>query len=447
MHFRKSKQTDKMCQPPISKIDHLKRAIDRTLFPNYICYGNLLAPQKERIKVKKDVTTEDRRDKSGNALRLVKEAIDALQARSPNSTSTAVRKLQTAAYLIDNKDLAIWCDFQLGKLDHLSKRKNEDRKVYISRIYAQLQEHKIPFTVEELGPRAIEAGGGFSSIEFIEDILTQMQKKKRSNDGTHYQPYLRRVISATANAAATHANRLYANLAFGEVPRQHFDLIRDRVDNLLLDICPDAIERFMTAYERLAGGRAEDWSLALTSCRRIIKAVADVIYPPKDGKVADRKVGDQQYINRIWAFLDKNMASSSDKNLAKAHIDYLGSFIEELNKKTSKGVHSAVNHEEAVRTVLYTYLTLGDILDFTPESVSKALKEKGKLNVNIASMEEMLSVPWNDQRHCKADCETASETGVRIYRGTAGTQGCRPQHGPEAGWGNDRTTHGLIIRS
>ena len=344
--------------------------------------------------MKKDATTEDRRDKSGMALRLVKEAIDALQARSPNSTSTAVRKLQTAAILIDNKALAAWCDFQLGKLEHLaSKGENEDINVYASRLCDQLQEHKIPFTTEELLPRLSEAGGNVSSIEFIEDILNQMQKEKQGNDGTHYQKNLRSVISATANAAAIQANRLYANLAFGEVPRQYFDLIRDRVDNLLLDICPDAIEQFMTAYERLSGGRAEDWSLALTSCRRIIKAVADVIYPPKDGKVAGRKVGDQQYINRIWAFLDENMVSGSDKNLAKAHIGYLGSFIEELNKKTSKGVHSVVNHEEAVRTVLYTYLTIGDILDFTPESVSKALKEKGKLNVNSASIEEMLSVP------------------------------------------------------
>ena len=345
--------------------------------------------------MKKDAPTEDRSDKSGMALRLVKEAIDALQARSPNSTSTAVRKLQTAAFLIDNKDLVAWCDFQLGKLNlYLATiDQDEDPKVYFSRICSQLKERKIPFTVEELIPRLDKAGGGFSSIEFIEDILNQMQKEKQGNDRTHYRSHLREVISATANAAAIHANRLYANLAFGEVPRQYFDLIRDRVDNLLLDICPEAIEQFMTAYERLAGGRAEDWSLALTSCRRIIKAVADVIYPPKDGKVAGRKVGDQQYINRIWAFLDENMASSSDKNLAKAHIGYLGSFIEELNKKTSKGVHSAVNYEEAVRTVLYTYLTIGDILDFTPESVSKALEKKGKLNVNRASIEEMLSVP------------------------------------------------------
>ncbi len=204
--------------------------------------------------MKKDVTIEDRRDKSGMALRLVKEAIDALQSRSPNSTSTAVRKLQTAAFLIKNKDLIAWCDFQLGKLNlYLATiDQDEDFKVYFSRICDQLKERKIPFTVEELIPR-LDKAGGFSSIEFIEDILNQMQKEKRGNNRTHYRSHLREVISATANAAAIHANRLYANLAFGEVPRQHFDLIRERVDNLLLDICPDAIEQFRTAYERLSG--------------------------------------------------------------------------------------------------------------------------------------------------------------------------------------------------
>ena len=203
------------------------------------------------------------------ALHLVKEAIDALHARSPNSTSTAVRKLQTAAFLIDNKSLAAWCDFQLGKLDPYlaSIGEDEDINVYLSRLYSQLKEHKTPFTLEELLPRGDQAGGGFSSIEFIEDTLRQMEKEKQGNNRTHYRANLRSVISATANAAATHANRLYANLAFGEVPRQHFDLIRDRVDNLLLDICPEAIEQFMKAYERLSGGQAEDWSLALTSCR------------------------------------------------------------------------------------------------------------------------------------------------------------------------------------
>jgi hypothetical protein len=147
-------------------------------------------------------------------------------------------------------------------------------------------------------------------------------------------------------------------LAFGDIPRRHFEAVRDKVDRLLLDVCPEAVEQFMAAYERLATGTSEDWSLALTACRRVIKTVADAIYPPRDGKVKGRKVGDAQYINRLWAFLDENLPASSDKDLAKAHVDYLGSFLSRLNEKASKGVHATVTHDEAVRSVLYTYLTL-----------------------------------------------------------------------------------------
>ena len=129
----------------------------------------------------------------------------------------------------------------------------------------------------------------------------------------------------------------------------------------------------MSAYEKLASSSTEDWSLALTSCRRVIKAVADILFPPQKEKINGRLVGDEQYINRLWAFLDQNVVHGSDKNLAKAHVDYLGAFLQKLNDKASKGVHASVSHKEAVRAVLYTYLTLGDILEFADKGVEKAL--------------------------------------------------------------------------
>jgi DNA uptake protein ComE-like DNA-binding protein len=182
-------------------------------------------------------------------------------------------------------------------------------------------------------------------------------------------------------------------LAFGEIPRRQFDVIREQVDNLLLDIAPEAIEKFMSAYERLGSSSSEDWSLALTACRRVIKAVADSIYPPRPGRVRDRFVGEDQYINRIWAFLDENVAAGSDKDLAKAHVDYLGSFIQRLNDKASKGVHAVVSYEEAVRCVLYTYLTLGDILQFGKGAIRSRLPAQGLVDVNSASMTDLRSLP------------------------------------------------------
>ncbi|WP_286806081.1 hypothetical protein, partial [Marinimicrobium sp. UBA4209] len=72
----------------------------------------------------------------------------------------------------------------------------------------------------------------------------------------------------------------------------------------------------MSAYERLSSTSSEDWSHALTAARRVIKDVADSIYPPREAKLGERKLGNDQYINRLWAFLDENAKSGSDKDLA-----------------------------------------------------------------------------------------------------------------------------------
>ncbi len=98
---------------------------------------------------------------------------------------------------------------------------------------------------------------------------------------------------------------------------------------------------------------------------------------------------------RSWrAFLRRfaTYATRCDKDLAKAHVNYLGSFIQRLNDKTSKGVHASVSYEEAVRAVLYTYLTLGDILEFASMGVKQALREEGKIDVNSASLEDLRNV-------------------------------------------------------
>ncbi len=203
----------------------------------------------------------------------------------------------------------------------------------------------------------LHSGGGFRSVEFIEDRLAMLIREKRGNDGTHYQTHLQDTLVPAANAAYAHASLKHATY-FGSIPRRQFDVIRERVDDLLLDVCPEAIEKFMKAYEGLGSRSAEDWSLALTATRRVIKAVADVMYRPRRTERGERNLGEEQYLNRLWSFLDENMSASSDKDLAKAHVDYLGSFVHRLNEKASKDVHAAVSYEEAVRVVLYTYLTL-----------------------------------------------------------------------------------------
>ncbi|OGL45212.1 MAG: hypothetical protein A2161_21375 [Candidatus Schekmanbacteria bacterium RBG_13_48_7] len=326
---------------------------------------------------------------------LALEALNHLQSLKIGKLSSAIRKIELIARLTDDKPLLRWCEFQLGEYQHqfmqiLEKGIDEEA---VNIIIIKIEELNIPLTHQEIFTRLTKAGGGFKSIESIEQIFEKLNKGKRGNDGTYYLDNIQDTISSCSNAAAKHASRIYSTYSFGEIPRQQFDLIRERVDDLLLNICPDAVEKFMSAYEKLASPSSEDWSLALTSCRRIIKAVADSIFPPRTNNFNGRSVGEEQYINRLWAFLDQNVPSGSDKDLAKAHVDYLGAFMQKLNDKVSKGVHATVVHKEAIRIVLYTYLTLGDILEFANKGLKKTLSDKGKIDINSASIEELSSVP------------------------------------------------------
>lgn len=326
-------------------------------------------------------------------LSLVKDALDAIQGGKPGSTSLAVRKLELASDLIDDKKLKKWCKFQLGGYSSKLPSPEKVDEKYVEELIKVINEIELSVTNEELQSRLSEAGGAFKSIEFVENVLARLNREKSGNDGVYYRTNLQQTVSASSNAAYSWSKKLYKTLSFGEIPSRQFNVIRDRVDSLLLDTCPDAIEKFMSAYERLSSSSSEDWSQALTAARRVIKSVADSIYPPRDTKKGDRKLGEEQYINRLWAFLDEHAVSGSDKDMAKAHVNYLGSFLQRLNDKASKGVHAEVSYTEAVRAVLYTYLSLGDILDLAGGSLEHKAKEDGRINLNTASIEELKNLP------------------------------------------------------
>lgn len=335
-------------------------------------------------------------------LSLVREALHAIQEGKPGAVSFSIRKLELAADLIDDKRLKKWCAFQLGQYEARLPHPETVDDEYVESLVANVQELDIPITNEEIQPRVSVAGGAFKSIEFIEQVLARLNKDKSGNDGVYYRTDLQATISAASNATYARAKKLYKTLSFGEIPSRQFNAIRDRVDSLLLDLCPSAIEKFMSAYERLASSSSEDWSHALTAARRVIKAVADSIYPPTTSSTGERKLGEEQYINRLWAFLDENAQSGSDKELAKAHVNYLGSFLQRINDKASKGVHSEVTYSEAVRAVLYTYLTLGDILETAGGALEQKARAEGRINLNSAEIAELKEVPGLSETLAKA---------------------------------------------
>ncbi len=69
-------------------------------------------------------------------------------------------------------------------------------------------------------------------------------------------------------------------LLFGQLMSDIFNKNRQYVDQRLEIICPEAVSKFISIYKRMEENDKESYSQALTSCRRIIKDLADALCPP-----------------------------------------------------------------------------------------------------------------------------------------------------------------------
>lgn len=145
-----------------------------------------------------------------------------------------------------------------------------------------------------------------------------------------------------------------------------FDRGREYIEQGLRSRAPDAFEKFQAAEGSLDRGEPEDLAHALASCRRMIKALADALYPPtgetitgEDGR--ERAMTDDAYRNRLLQFASERLGSTHN-DLVKETMRSLGARLQRLNELSSKGVHDEVDRVEAETCVMWTYLTAADIL-------------------------------------------------------------------------------------
>ena len=155
---------------------------------------------------------------------------------------------------------------------------------------------------------------------------------------------------------------VYYEGLFSRTAESIFEAFRADVDPLLRGAATDLPERMATSYERLLEGDREAISAALNTCRRVIDAFADVVFPPRDvpfqldGQTF--QVGPPHHQNRINAFV-------SEKTVSKNRRKRLRQALSNLYDRVCAGIHDDVSIEEAKALVLTTYLLLGEISTLT----------------------------------------------------------------------------------
>lgn len=342
--------------------------------------------------------------KKKEALRLLEESLNELESQK-GSILTAIQKISRSSLLLDNNDIFIWCEIQLGNKVYTvpleeyveflieisgdtSIPKKEKAKNHL-KAREKLENiglnHLLHYNSEEVNIKYKKSGGGYKNIGFIEEAYADLVRTKHGNGGGLYKNDLNEHISYVKKKAHNLASKLYNEIKFSDTVSNCFDVLKSEVDDRLLDLNPEIAEQMMLAFKAVSSNNKEEWSHALTSCRRLLEGLADELFPVSDAEVKGRILGQGQYVNRLWAFMDKAIKSDSNKELAKAHVDLLGSWMEKTNKLTNKGVHTSVTQIEATKTVFHTYLVIADILDYLNRDTSK----DEKLDINTASLDEL----------------------------------------------------------
>jgi hypothetical protein len=200
------------------------------------------------------------------------------------------------------------------------------------------------------------------------------EKRGEIYSANYSHPYVATLPSSAiyrARAGALHrlletVNALLTELEYSSISDSIFETVRLQVDKRLAVVAEGAAEKLMAIYEKIGSSKAEDWSQIALECRRMLKEVADSLYPASDEPFRAKSgkeyvVKDDDYVNRLLAFADSN-AEGDERRIIIAETEHLGSLLAQVNEFAGKGVHGAISEIDAHRVVVYTYLLLGDLL-------------------------------------------------------------------------------------
>lgn len=141
------------------------------------------------------------------------------------------------------------------------------------------------------------------------------------------------------------------------------ETVQNDVNNYFKVQAEDVFLKLQKATALATSPDLEDAALLLTEVRRALKSDADHFYPPvsdpvlcSDGQT--RRMGDEQYLNRLHQFVMARFERSTAQDLIRSELEHLGAFLRRLNEMASKGVHSSATLAESRQGLVGLYFFL-----------------------------------------------------------------------------------------
>ncbi len=166
----------------------------------------------------------------------------------------------------------------------------------------------------------------------------------------------------------------YDNPEHARLTGESEELVNDQlarmIDEIVLGIAkfdPRLVRQLHGALKTFDGlDNGDSLAQVALSCRRFLERLADALYPPRPGKINGHKVGQGEYRNRLWAYINDAIRSQTQRDIMISTLTDVGSRIDSLDAAANKGLHADLNAGETQR-LLVAFLTLiYDVLTLAP---------------------------------------------------------------------------------
>jgi len=208
-------------------------------------------------------------------------------------------------------------------------------------------------------------------IPFIKANQPAMVKYKGNIEAEFDRLSLRLLIPNIEDKCLSFLNDIIRELQFGGIVEYLMEEIRNHADEKLVKLDEKISQETNSLYTNLSSKSPADWTKVAHSCRRILKFLADKIFPPtneiyimRDGRRFEVK--ENQVINRLCAFIDQK-ASGEERKIVIAETKYLEEYIRQVVDISQKGEHEKdVEEYDAHIIAIHTYLIVSEILKLLP---------------------------------------------------------------------------------
>jgi hypothetical protein len=313
----------------------------------------------------RSLSTVETMDRQAEALALAGELLADLELKRIDAAA-AVLKANRLARLVDDEDMKEWLGYELH-----GYKASESGKRWMTRMNRWISKDDEKGYVAPLSDYTsmIEANRSqlrsFEGMSFSGDMLIPVTREHRKaiNETLAAIIQCERIVNAVLAQIHEFAARTYYELLFSDEQASLFSSVQRDIDARLAPMGGRALEKIESVLDRLNAGDPEAVSGAMNTSRRLIDAVANALFEPRDEPYrisAEREisVASGNTLNRLQAYAHASGAS-------KGRRDRLRRTLGDLYDRVSTGVHDDVTVEEARFIFLQTYVVIGEFLSLS----------------------------------------------------------------------------------